>query len=74
MSVFFRAVTNQELIPIIAPVMPMESCIKPFLKSCDKDSDEKITLKEWGRCLGLKEGKIKKLKISYQNFKIQHVF
>jgi len=53
-----KAVTHQELIPIIAPVMPMESCIKPFLKSCDDDKDDKISLKEWGKCLGLKEEEI----------------
>jgi len=53
-----KSVTHHELIPITAPVMPMESCIKPFLKGCDSDSDEKITLKEWGKCLGLKEEEI----------------
>jgi len=53
-----KSVTHHELIPITAPVMPMESCIKPFLKGCDADADEKITLKEWGKCLGLKEEEI----------------
>lgn len=53
-----KAVTHQELIPIIAPVMPMESCIKPFLKSCDTDKDDLISLKEWGKCLGLHEEEI----------------
>jgi hypothetical protein len=53
-----KSVTHHELIPITAPVMPMESCIKPFLKGCDSDGDEKITLKEWGKCLGLKEEEI----------------
>lgn len=53
-----KSVTHHELIPITAPVMPMESCIKPFLKGCDSDSDEKITLKEWGKCLGLNEEEI----------------
>jgi len=38
--------------------MPMESCIKPFLKSCDVNKDDKITLQEWGKCLGLKEDEI----------------
>lgn len=52
------SVTHHELIPITAPVMPMESCIKPFLKTCDENKDEKITLKEWGKCLGLKEEEI----------------
>lgn len=53
-----KYVTHQELIPITAPVIPMESCIKPFLSSCDTDDNDKITLKEWGKCLGLKEGEI----------------
>lgn len=48
-------VSHHELIPLIAPVMPLESCIKPFLKNCDKDGNRKITLKEWGGCLGLKD-------------------
>jgi hypothetical protein len=53
-----KYVVPHELIPITAPVIPMESCIKPFLESCDGDKDDKITLKEWGKCLGLKEGDI----------------
>jgi len=53
-----KKVTNQELIPETAPVMPMESCIKPFLEKCDADHDEKISIKEWGKCLGLKEEEI----------------
>jgi len=52
------SVTHHELIPLTAPVMPMESCIKPFLKSCDVNKDDKITLQEWGKCLGLKEDEI----------------
>lgn len=52
------SVSHHELIPITAPVMPMESCIKPFLRQCDADKDDKITLREWGKCLGLKEEEI----------------
>jgi hypothetical protein len=48
-----KTVTHQELIPITAPVMPMESCIKPFLHKCDEDGNNQITLMEWGKCLGL---------------------
>ena len=51
-----RSVTHHELIPITAPVIPMESCIKPFLESCDIDSDGGITLIEWGECLGVAQG------------------
>jgi len=48
-----KAVTHHELIPITAPVIPMESCIKPFLERCDADNDGVMTLMEWGQCLGL---------------------
>lgn len=34
----------------------MESCIKPFLERCDSNNDGSISIKEWGICLGLKEG------------------
>lgn len=30
--------------------------ISPFLESCDSDSDHRITMKEWGKCLGLEDG------------------
>ncbi|CDW56737.1 Kazal 2 and SPARC Ca bdg and FOLN domain containi ng protein [Trichuris trichiura] len=52
-----KHVSHHELIPLTAPVIPLESCIEPFLRSCDTDNDEKITLKEWGKCLGLEESK-----------------
>jgi hypothetical protein len=53
-----KHVSHHELIPITAPVIPMESCIKPFLEKCDSNNDGSITIKEWGKCLGLKEGEI----------------
>ncbi|KAE9555687.1 hypothetical protein FO519_001158 [Halicephalobus sp. NKZ332] len=53
-----KSVSHHELIPITAPVIPMESCIKPFLERCDANKDGSITIKEWGKCLGLKEGEI----------------
>jgi len=53
-----RHVSHHELIPITAPVIPMESCIKPFLEECDANKDGAITIHEWGKCLGLKEGEI----------------
>jgi len=53
-----KHVTHHELIPITAPVIPMESCIKPFLERCDADQSGTISIHEWGTCLGLKEGEI----------------
>jgi len=30
--------------------------IAPFLEACDADNDHRITMKEWGKCLGLEDG------------------
>ena len=51
-----QEVSHHELIPITAPVIPMESCIKPFLEGCDADNNGAISIREWGKCLGLKDG------------------
>uniref|UniRef100_A0A5S6R300 Follistatin-like domain-containing protein n=1 Tax=Trichuris muris TaxID=70415 RepID=A0A5S6R300_TRIMR len=53
-----KHVSHHELIPLTAPVIPLESCIDPFLRSCDTNNDEKITLKEWGKCLGLEDSEV----------------
>jgi len=53
-----KFVSHHELIPITAPVIPMESCIKPFLEGCDANNDGNIDIHEWGTCLGLKSGEI----------------
>lgn len=50
-----RSVSIHELFPIRAPLMSLEHCIEPFLKSCDPNDDHRITLKEWGSCLQLEE-------------------
>lgn len=50
-----RSVSIHELFPIRAPLMSLEQCIEPFLKSCDPNGDHRITLKEWGNCLQLDE-------------------
>jgi secreted protein acidic and rich in cysteine len=50
-----RSVSRHELFPIRAPLVSLEHCIAPFLESCDKDDDHRITLKEWGNCLELNE-------------------
>ncbi|XP_015906707.1 SPARC [Parasteatoda tepidariorum] len=53
-----RHVSRHELFPIRAPLMAMEHCVAPFLDSCDVNDDHKISLFEWGNCLGLKENEI----------------
>lgn len=50
-----RSVSIHELFPIRAPLMSLEHCIAPFLDSCDPNDDHRITLTEWGTCLGLEE-------------------
>lgn len=50
-----RSVSIHELFPIRAPLMSLEQCIEPFLKSCDPNHDHRISLKEWGNCLQLDE-------------------
>ncbi|KAJ8670757.1 hypothetical protein QAD02_002016 [Eretmocerus hayati] len=50
-----RLVSRHELFPIRAPLMALEHCIAPFLDSCDANSDHKISLTEWGKCLELDE-------------------
>jgi len=44
---------SDELKELIAPIKSLESCIQPFLESCDADKDSKITEVEWGQCLDL---------------------
>lgn len=46
-----RFVTRRELMYITATLKHMEHCLVPFLKDCDADDDNKITLNEWARCL-----------------------
>lgn len=48
-----RSVSRHELFPIRAPLVSLEHCIAPFLESCDSNNDHRITLIEWGACLGL---------------------
>ena len=53
-----RFVSRHELFPLRAPLLSMEPCIAEFLDKCDSNMDHKITLREWGLCLGAEEGKI----------------
>jgi len=50
-----RHVSRHELFPLRAPLLSMESCVSPFLDGCDANDDHKITLVEWGKCLGASE-------------------
>lgn len=52
-----RALTHSELAPLRASLVPMEHCITRFFEECDPNKDKHITLKEWGHCFGIKEGK-----------------
>ncbi|XP_061168059.1 SPARC-like isoform X2 [Saccostrea echinata] len=51
-----RFVTRREMLFVIATVKPMEHCLAPFLDLCDANKDRKISLYEWGSCLGIKQG------------------
>jgi len=53
-----RFVSRHELFPLRAPLLSMEPCISEFLDKCDSNSDHKITLREWGLCLGAEDGEI----------------
>lgn len=53
-----RHISRHELFPIRAPLLAMEHCIAPFLDSCDENDDHKISLVEWGTCLGLEDNEI----------------
>lgn len=62
-----RSVSIHELFPIRAPLMSLEQCIEPFLKTCDPNKDHRITLKEWGNCLQLDE--VMSISIFYSFYK-----
>jgi len=53
-----RHVSRHELFPLRAPLLAMESCISDFLDGCDKNDDHKITLIEWGECLGASDSEL----------------
>ncbi|OWF52645.1 SPARC-like [Mizuhopecten yessoensis] len=53
-----RRVSRRELQMVIASLRPMEPCLVPFLNRCDANNDRKISLKEWGSCLGLERNEI----------------
>ncbi|XP_067127350.1 SPARC isoform X2 [Centruroides vittatus] len=53
-----RSVSRHEFFPIRAPLVSLEHCIAPFLDSCDANDDHKVSLEEWGNCLGLEQSEI----------------
>ncbi|CAG2115529.1 unnamed protein product [Medioppia subpectinata] len=53
-----RHVSRHELFPLRAPLLSMETCISDFLDNCDENSDHKITLVEWGKCLGASDAEM----------------
>jgi len=53
-----RHVSRHELFPLRAPLLSMESCISDFLNNCDENDDHKITLVEWGKCLGASDAEM----------------
>lgn len=46
-------VDPHELIPITAPLKPLEHCTGPFIEKCDADNDGHIDMREWSVCLQL---------------------
>ncbi|KAK3798862.1 hypothetical protein RRG08_050241 [Elysia crispata] len=53
-----RHVSKRELQYTVRSLRAMEGCLMPFLDECDRDGDTRITLREWGRCLGLEDTEI----------------
>lgn len=53
-----RHISRHELFPLRAPLLSMETCISNFLDNCDSNNDHKITLVEWGQCLGATDAEI----------------
>ncbi|XP_078060465.1 uncharacterized protein LOC144486179 isoform X2 [Mustelus asterias] len=48
--------SHSELAPFRTPLIPLEHCTSRFFSGCDLDGDKDISLREWSRCFGLKEG------------------
>ncbi|XP_041362688.1 SPARC-like [Gigantopelta aegis] len=54
-----KEVSRRELQYIVQSLKPLEHCLLPFLETCDKNNNRKITLQEWGNCLGLDKDKVR---------------
>lgn len=57
-----KMINTHELLPISAPIKPLEHCFAPFLNKCDTNGKGGITFEEWGTCLGLEKDEIMDLK------------
>ncbi|XP_075193397.1 SPARC-like protein 1 [Anomaloglossus baeobatrachus] len=53
-----RLLTHSELAALRAPLIPIEHCVNAFLQECNSNKDRHISLWEWCRCFGIKEGDI----------------
>jgi len=53
-----RSVSRRELQYTVRSLKVLENCLVPFLDDCDADDNRRITLPEWGECLGLPHEKI----------------
>ncbi|ELT88882.1 hypothetical protein CAPTEDRAFT_160588 [Capitella teleta] len=47
-----------EIEDLTAMLKTQEKCTTPFLRSCDRNDDGRISLREWGKCLGLDEAEV----------------
>ncbi|XP_071953064.1 SPARC-like [Antedon mediterranea] len=45
-----RMLSDSELIPVRAPLVAVQPCVVPFLKSCDTNEDGYIHMDEWLEC------------------------
>ncbi|XP_038060257.1 SPARC-like [Patiria miniata] len=50
--------SESELMPMRAQLLPMEPCTDAFIASCDTNDDDLISIVEWGTCMGLNEEEI----------------
>ncbi|XP_071808799.1 SPARC-like [Asterias amurensis] len=50
--------SDEELLPMRAQLLPMEPCTDAFIAGCDTNDDDLISIIEWGKCMGLTEDEI----------------
>ncbi|KAG8593331.1 hypothetical protein GDO81_000796 [Engystomops pustulosus] len=57
-NVMDRLLTHSELSALRIPLIPIEHCVDAFLEECNTNNDRRISLREWCRCFGIKDGDI----------------